>query len=476
MRGTSATVALALLATASCTSGASDGPITVSLITPAKDSDIRATPLVVDATAQGLVAFDAEGQIEPALAERWIVTDDGINIIFRIRRAKWIDGRPVNSAEVAQSLQAKMAANSKNRLKPLLGAIAKITPMTGQVLEIRLRAPQPDFLQLLAQPDMAIIRVAGGVGTGPYQIHSKRNDVTRLRMIRPDDEVIEPEVQQRTDIRIRREPASLAIARFAGREIGLVTGGGFTSLPLVRPAAIATSQFSMDAAYGLFGLAASAKSKAMASVNVRRALAMAIDRERLVGLFGLNNWRAQYAVLPSQLDSSSPPAALEWVALTQSARIARARSYLANAGDVPVLRIALPPGPGARLLFAAIAADWRQIGVSAVLVAMDEPADLRLIDEVAPQRPALWYLERLSCARGLPCSEKTEAAIAAAMSAATLEDRSAAIAEADAAIASEQPFIPLALPLRWSLVSPQMIAWRPNAFAIHPLRHLRGTR
>ncbi len=476
MRARILLLSAATVALASCTSGASDGPITLSIIAPAKAPDDIAMALISDATAQGLVAFDAEGQIEPALAERWIVTDDGINIIFRIRRAKWADGRPVTSAEVAQSLRAQMAAKSKNRLKPLIGTIAEITSMTGQVLEIRLKAPQPDFLQLLAQPDMAIVRVAGGVGTGPYQIHSKRGDVTRLRKVPPDGEVIEPDVQQRTDIRVRRESASLAIARFAGREIGLVTGGGFAELPLVRPAAIASSQFSMDPAYGLFGLAASAKSKAVASVNVRRALAMAIDRERLVGLFGLNNWRPQYAVLPSQLDSISAPAVLEWVALTQSARIARAKSYLTDAGDVPVLRIALPSGPGARLLFAAIAADWRQIGISAVLVGMNEPADLRLIDEVAPQRPALWYVERLSCARGLPCSAKTEAAIAAAMSATTLEDRSAAIAEADAAIASEQPFIPIALPLRWSLVSPQMIAWRPNAFAIHPLRHLRGTR
>lgn len=467
-------IGLALLVTTSCTSGPSDGPITVSIISPAKNGDILATPLVVDATAQGLVAFDAEGQIEPALAERWIVTDDGISIIFRIRRAKWADGRAVTSAEVAQSLLVKMAPRSKNRIKPLLGVIAKITPMTSHVLEIRLKAPQPDFLQLLAQPDMAIIRVAGGIGSGPYQVHSKRGDVTRLRMMPPEGETVEPEVQRRTDIRVRREPASLAIARFAGREIGLVTGGGFASLPLVRPAAIASSQFSMDPAYGLFGLAVSAKSKALASVNLRRALAMAIDRERLVGLFGVSNWRAQYAVLPSQLDSGSPPAALEWVALDQVARIARARSYLDAAGDVPVLRVALPPGPGARLLFGAIAADWRRIGISVVLVGMDEPADLKLIDEVAPQRPALWYLERLSCARGLPCSNKTEAAIAAVMSAATLEDRSAAIAEADAAMASDQPFIPIALPLRWSLVGPQLIAWRPNAFAIHPLRHLRA--
>src|SRR5919112_981186 len=33
--------------------------------------------------AQGLVRFDARGQIDPGLAERWNVSDDGLSYIFR---------------------------------------------------------------------------------------------------------------------------------------------------------------------------------------------------------------------------------------------------------------------------------------------------------------------------------------------------------------------------------------------------------
>ena len=232
----------------------------------------------------------------------------------------------------------------------------------------------------------------------------------------------------------------------------------------------------MDPAYGLFGLAVVNGSEALSSINIRRALAMTIDRERLVGQFGLNTWRVQYALMPSQLDSASAPAALEWVGLDKAARIARARGYLSAVGTLPVIRIALPSGPGARLLFAGIAADWRQLGVSAVRVAMNEPADLRLIDEVAPQRAALWYLSRLSCGRGFACSTKADTAIRAALSTAEPAERAAAIAEADAAIASEQLFMPIAFPLRWSLVSPELIGWRANSFAAHPLHHLRKAR
>lgn len=476
-----AQILLAGIALAGCSSGDPDAPVTMSLITAAEEPKAKQSrPTyqngLITATAQGLVAFDGEGQIEPALAERWIVTDDGFSIIFRIRRTVWADGRPVTSAAVARVLQRLVTADRRSQLQPMLSTIDQIIPMTGQVLEIRLKSPQRDFLQLLAQPEMAIARDRPGNGTGPYRLHSEREGVTRLRLLPPDGKKESPDVTERNDVRVRREPAARAIARFAGREIGLVTGGRFTTLPLVRPAAIPNTQFSMDQADGLFGLAVVNGSNALSSINIRRALAMTIDRERLVGLFGLNTWRVQYALLPSQLDSNSAPAALEWVGLDRAARLARARGYLSSADTLPVIRIALPSGPGARLLFAAIAADWRQIGVSTVRVAMNEPADLRLIDEVAPQRAALWYLSRFSCERGFACSVTADTAMRAALSTTDPVERAAAVAEADAAIASEQIFMPIAAPLRWSLVSPELIGWRANSFAAHPLHHLRKPR
>ena len=174
------------------------------------------------------------------------------------------------------------------------------------------------------------------------------------------------------------------------------------------------------------------------------------------------------AVLPTQLDSNSAPAALEWVYLDQAARTAKARGLIKGRTIGPI-RIALPQNSGARLLFAAIAADWRKIGVTAQSVAITAPADLRLIDEVAPQSAALWYLQRLSCAHGLPCDPVMETALKAALTATTSKERGDAIVEVDAKLAQRQVFIPIALPLRWSLVSANLVGWRGNAFAVHPL-------
>ncbi len=468
------------LAIAACSNASDKLPVTMSvigsklsLVDPNRGPIDGEEALMLGATAQGLVAFDADGQIEPALAERWIMTDDGLSVIFRIRRTQWADGRPVTSAEVAGRLRSALAPSSQNPLKPMLSGVDRIVGMTGQVIEIRLKAPQPDFLQLLAQPELAIFKTSPTLGSGPYRIHSMRNGVTRLRPVTDPVELQTPDEQERDDIRVRNEKASMGIARFSAREIALVTGGSFADLALVRAARPASSQFQLDPAYGLFGLSVASDSKALSDVDVRRALAMSINRDRIVQLFGVSKWKPVLSLLPAQLDSAAPPAALAWVQLSLDDRIVRARGYVAAHPGLPEIRVALPEGATSRLLFAALADDWRRIGVRTRLVGTNESADLRLIDEVAPQSSALWYLSRVSCSHRMPCSPAGEAALGAVGSATTQDDRAAAIAEADAAFASNQPYLPIALPLRWSLVGPQLTGWRASAFAIHPLRHLR---
>src|SRR3954462_2309342 len=51
--------------------------------------------------AQGLVRFDAAGNIVSGLAERWTVTDDGVSYIFRLAATNWPDGRKVTARDVA---------------------------------------------------------------------------------------------------------------------------------------------------------------------------------------------------------------------------------------------------------------------------------------------------------------------------------------------------------------------------------------
>ncbi|MDP8993554.1 MAG: ABC transporter substrate-binding protein, partial [Pseudomonadota bacterium] len=122
---------------------------------------------LLQAVAQGLVRFDAAGEIEPALAQSWIVSDDGLRYTFRIRRTDWLRGGRVTAEQVVARLQAASSPSSRNPLKPILGLVERIEAMTDQVLEITLKSPRLNFLQLLAQPEMAILHENSG--TGPYR-------------------------------------------------------------------------------------------------------------------------------------------------------------------------------------------------------------------------------------------------------------------------------------------------------------------
>ena len=64
--------------------------------------------LVRAATAEGLVGLDEQGRVIPAVADRWIVTDDGLSYIFRLRDGSWPDGAAISGqcADATSSSQA----------------------------------------------------------------------------------------------------------------------------------------------------------------------------------------------------------------------------------------------------------------------------------------------------------------------------------------------------------------------------------
>ncbi|MDQ4086746.1 MAG: ABC transporter substrate-binding protein, partial [Pseudomonadota bacterium] len=236
---------------------------------------------LAEAAAQGLVRFDAVGEIEPGLAQSWIVSDEGVRYTFRVRRTNWPDGSRVTAEQVASRLRAAVSRASRNPLKPVLGAVQDAVAMTDQVLEISLRGPRPNLLQLLAQPEAAII--LNGQGSGPYEVVPAPDGSVRLSPA-PSSTEEEDEVSRLPEIVLSGESAARAVAAFANASAELVMGGTAGNLAYVRAAGVADEQLVFDPVAGLFGLAfaAPAEGSALADSGVRRALSMAVDRDFLV--------------------------------------------------------------------------------------------------------------------------------------------------------------------------------------------------
>jgi peptide/nickel transport system substrate-binding protein len=140
-----------------------------------------------------------------------------------------------------------------------------------------------------------------------------------------------------------------------------------------------------------------------------------------------------------------------------------------HSGPVDIT-LALPSGAGATLLWGHLASAMLAIGITPHRVGPGDPrADLSLVDAVAPYDSGRWYLANACRA----CSDDAATLIAAARDAPDLYNRTHRIAEADAMLASDVAFIPLAQPLRWSIVALRLSNWQGNARAWHPLNHLR---
>ena len=466
-----------LLLVGGCTRS-EEGPIAVSaigapprLVNPSREPLDASSAYLLQTTAQGLVRFDADGDITQGLAQSWIISDDGLRYTFRLARAKWPDATPITADQVVARLKAVAAPSSPNPLKPAMGAVEEIVGMTDEVLEIGLKAPRPNFLQLLAQPELAILR--NGAGGGPFQIARRTGGALRLSPPKPDED---SETRPPPDVVLRGEPAGIAIARFDRKEAALVLGGTAADLPLARAARLpGGASLAFDPVDGLFGFAfAPAADGPLAAAEVRQALSMAVDRPAIVAALAVPNLQARESLLPAGVEGLAAPASPNWTAGTMAMRRALAQRTLAGQlkGARLRLRVALPEGVGYRVLFAILRRDWAAIGVTAERVGPSAPFDLRLLDEVAPASLASWYLRHFVCGGGLVCNDTADQALEAARMAPNQEARRAALSEADRILAGDAPFIAIAAPVRWSLVAQRLTGFRPNPFGRHPAGEL----
>ncbi|HEV8406748.1 MAG TPA: ABC transporter substrate-binding protein [Sphingomicrobium sp.] len=426
--------------------------------------------VLVANVAQGLVSFDASGNIVSGLAERWTVTDDGLSYIFRLASANWPDGRKISAKDVARLLKREIAGRSRNSLKDAFGAVEDIIPMTDRVLEINLIAPRPDLLSLLAQPQMAIIR--GGEGTGPFVGKSVPGGQIKLTR---DLVSLEDETATREELLLGGAPSMAAIQAFAATDVDLVLGGTFANLPLAARVKLPRNSLRFDPASGLLGLVPTRSGGPLGKPEVRQLLSQAIDRDSFVAALGVPGLAPRATVLEPGLDGLPAPAAPSWMATSYSDRIAGLKAQanrLFAKGTKPTIRLALPDGPGANMLFQLLQRDWGQLGLTIVRASNGSAADFILIDEVAPSTGPSWFVRHFRCNRVSVCDPQVDQLIDGARQSPVPAQRYALLGQAAALIDGDELFLPITAPVRWSLVSPSIQNFAGNRYARHTLTEL----
>ncbi|HSJ77642.1 MAG TPA: ABC transporter substrate-binding protein [Erythrobacter sp.] len=473
---------LAALALSACGPSGGRGPVEVAVIgaeeslfeqgvrLPLAAQHLRAT------TNEGLVALDPAGQVVPAIAERWIVTEDGMSYIFRLRDSTWPDGEEISAADVRNLLRQAIARLKGTSLGLDLAKVRDVRAMTGRVVEVRLTSPMPDFLRVMAQPELGFVK--DGSGAGPMVMSRNDQSMTaRLAALPPESRGLparEDWEEVARPVGIRALSARAAVAAFSRGEVDLVLGGTLADFPLAEAGPLSRGTVQVDPTIGLYGLAFRSEEGLLADPARREALSMAIDRNALIQAFGLRGWRASNWIVPTQIFTMAPYPESRWDGApiedrrrTAAARIAQ---WKEETGRDAVVRVSLPRGPGSDLLLRQLIAAWAQIDVSVERAEAGQRADLELRDTLARYGSPRWFLNQFNCQlRASLCSPEADALVRSSLTERDAAAREQLLIEAHAALIEREAFIPLGAPVRWSLVRGSIRNYLPNPWGLHPL-------
>lgn len=453
------------------------------------DGPFQAT-LLLGNVSRGLVTLDGAGQVVPALAESWRVSEDGLSIIFRLRKDQWSDGRPITGSDIVRLFRTVLAPSSRHPFKPYLQVIENgdtvasgrmsanrlgVSSPMSDIVEIRLQSPRPALLVLLARPEMALSeRNLRTVSAGPFTL-SQKKDGTLTWLLSHNPKYHDHDAVQIGSVETVAEPdARLALARFKKDRLALLLGGTTGNYPAARAAAV-DRFLHVDPALGVYGYRAARADGLAGDTRLRQALSMTIDRDAIARQIGAPQAVPLFGVTPLGAADIPQPGRPDWWARPLADRLEEARRLIAalradkSLEEEIVLKFMVPED-GDRDILATIARNWAGLGIRIEpVLADDRTADFALYESIAPADLGSWFLRPFECSRNGYCNEKVDDLLTRARSAHSPAERSALLAEADRLLVADHAFLPVITPVRWSLVDTSIVGWTDNAEAWHPL-------
>lgn len=330
---------------------------------------------VHQAVYSGLVKNGAAGEYLPDLADSFS-SPDGVTWRFHLREGvRFHDGRPLTSADVAYTFESLLAPGFLSGKKEPLRIVREIATPTPLDVEFRLRTPYASFpLQLLlgivpkgtttAEAD------AHPIGTGPF----------RFLSYRPDDRV---DFERWDGYFGKRAKAARLVYRVVPdattRALELLDGSldlTINSLPPdLLPRFEKTPSLRVTVAPGstYFYLAFNFRDPDLSKLAVRRALALALDRDALAeGLWRGTVLKTETLLPPGHWarDNDLPPLRRD---LGAARRLLDEAGYPDPGGGRPRLSLTYKTSTDETTILqaTAIAEQWKEIGVATKIRAND---------------------------------------------------------------------------------------------------------
>lgn len=459
---------------------------------------------------EGLVTFDARGEPAPGVAERWDVRDGGREYLFTLRPdARWSDGTAVTAADFVRAwrralspataaVTAGLLQDVENAGAVLLGErppeALGVEALEDGRLRVRLARPAPWFPEILAHPVSYPLPAAqpedarSAVVNGPFTL---LDWVPRsvIRLARNPEYHGAGAVQAPVVEYYPIEEPNTELARYRAGELDVtetIPAGRFEWLSENFPEHLRISPY-----LGSFWLGLNLRDDTLARwPELRRALALAIDRETLVRVVLGAGELPAFGIVPPGM-AGYEPARMAEAALDQAAREAEARRLFAAAGygpDRPVrLELRYNTSGLHRRISVAVAAMWKQVlGVHTELINEEWKVFVnnRRLGRVTQVFRGGWiadyadpasFLDLFLADSELNASFHADPAFDALMAEAaglSGEARMARLRQAEARLLETLPVVPLYYYVSRHLVRPDVTGWHDNVRDIHLSRYL----
>lgn len=316
------------------------------------------------------------GALEPGLAEKWDVSEDGKTYTFHLRDAQFSDGSPITADDVAFSLE-RIRTDKKSAYPAPLGAVESVKASDAKTVVVTLKSPFAPFLGNVEIWNMGIVSKADvekqgeekafatvPVTSGPYAV----------KQWKPNEKlVLEPNAHYWRK-GFPKSDATVELIEIASPEtrVAMLKAGEIDAVRAVPWAQIdelktvENIDMRMEPSTTIYMTLVNHKREPFSNLKARQAAAMAIDNKAMAKAITRGYAEPANTTLPGSIDFHDK----DYPGIAHDP--AKAKELLAESGmagrEVKLLATADAPSQQTALL---IQAQWQAIGLKPVIVNVD---------------------------------------------------------------------------------------------------------
>lgn len=478
----------------------------IESLDPAKQETIAGLHVVLDAY-QGLTDVAPDGNIQTGVAERWEVSSDGKTYTFYLRdNARWSNGDPLTADDYVYSwiraldpatkspfaffLDKVRGANAFRTGKVKDASAVGVKALDVRTLQVELENPTPYFLVMLRTPVTFAVhratvekygdqwtRPENFVGNGAYRLTEWLPNV-QMTFVKNGQYWDAGNVKVDKVVFYPIEDSSKELEKFSAGELDMTyTVPDDKHDELLKDF---QDEYRQGPYFGTYYFQFNTKAAPFDNPQVRRALALAIDREHFVRDVAGGGEVPAYGLVPPGVPGYVNQSA-DFRHLTHEQRLAEAMRImrtLGYSGSNPLrLEIMFNTSSRHKKFSETVKAMWQQIHVDATLLELDYKTVLerRRSGQFEVNR-ASWigdYVDPATFLENLMIgtqqndsryeSQHYTALVRASYSLADDKQRMAQLQKAEALMLADLPVAPVFHYVSKRLVSKNVIGWQNNA-------------